>query len=125
MPAGLLRSIFGIAILRRWVFPGRCRSIAARRREAEAAMGSGNPVARHYGSGGIAERVIAALRAAKGPDAPLTPENLAPFDHFHGRGIAASEELAAQLQPQTGEHLLDIGSGIGGPARWFAAKFGA
>jgi sarcosine/dimethylglycine N-methyltransferase len=87
-------------------------------------MGSGNPVARHYGSGGIAERVIAALRAAKGPDAPLTPENLAPFDHFHGRGIAASEELAAQLQPQTGEHLLDIGSGIGGPARWFATKFG-
>jgi sarcosine/dimethylglycine N-methyltransferase len=87
-------------------------------------MGSGNPVARHYGSGGIAERVIAALRAAKGPDAPLTPENLALFDHFHGRGVAATEELAAQLQPQTGEHLLDIGSGIGGPARWFARKFG-
>jgi SAM-dependent methyltransferase len=83
-----------------------------------------NPVARHYGSGGIAERVIAALRAAKGPDVPLTPENLAPYDHFHGRGVAATEELAAQLQPQPGEHLLDIGSGFGGPARWFAAKFG-
>ena len=50
-------------------------------------MDSANPVARHYGSGGIAERVIAALRDAKGPDAPLTPENLAPFDHFHGRGV--------------------------------------
>ena len=86
-------------------------------------MNAANPVARHYGSGGIAERVIAALRAAKGADAPLTPENLAPFDHFHGRGVAATEELAAQLQPQPGERLLDIGSGIGGPARWFAAKF--
>ena len=88
------------------------------------AMAGPNPVARHYGSGGIAERVIAALREAKGPEAPLTPENLAQFDHFHGRGVAATEELAAQLQPQSGERLLDIGSGIGGPARWFAAKFG-
>ena len=87
-------------------------------------MSAANPVARHYGSGGIAERVVAALRAAKGADAPLSPENLAPFDHFHGRGVVATEELAAQLQLQPGEKLLDIGSGIGGPARWFAAKFG-
>jgi len=72
-------------------------------------MAGPNPVARHYGSGGIAERVIAALREAKGPEAPLTPENLAQFDHFHGRGVAATEELAAQLQPQSGERLLDIG----------------
>jgi len=86
-------------------------------------MASSNPVARHYGSGGIADRVLAAVREAKGADAPLTPENLAPFDHFHGRGIVATEELAAHLKPRLAEHILDIGSGIGGPARWFAAKF--
>ena len=80
-------------------------------------------VERHYGSAGIAERVLAAFRAAKGPDAPLTPEGLAPFDHFHGRGALATQELAAQLALQPGERILDIGSGIGGPARWFAAKF--
>jgi cyclopropane fatty-acyl-phospholipid synthase-like methyltransferase len=28
------------------------------------------------------------------------------------------------LNPQPGEHILEIGSGIGGPARWFAAKCG-
>ena len=85
-------------------------------------MTAANPVARHYGSAGIAERVLAALRAAKGPDAVVTPEALAPFDHFHGRGPVATDELAALLQPQPGERLLDIGSGIGGPARWIAAR---
>jgi sarcosine/dimethylglycine N-methyltransferase len=81
-------------------------------------------VAEHYGSAGIAERVLAALRAAKGPDAPVTPDALAPFDHFHGRGVVATQEIAAQLALQPGERVLDIGSGIGGPARWFAATYG-
>jgi sarcosine/dimethylglycine N-methyltransferase len=81
-------------------------------------------VAEHYGSAGIAERVLAALREAKGPDAPVTPDTLAPFDHFHGRGVVATQEIAAQLALQPGERVLDIGSGIGGPARWFAATYG-
>ena len=81
-------------------------------------------VAEHYGSAGIAERVLAALREAKGADAPVTPDNLAPFDHFHGRGVVATREIAEQLALQPGERVLDIGSGIGGPARWFAATYG-
>src|SRR5580704_15595890 len=81
-------------------------------------------VAQHYGSGGIAERILAALRAANGADAPVTVDALSVLDHFHGRGIAATQELVALLKPQPGEHILDIGSGIGGPARWFAAKCG-
>jgi sarcosine/dimethylglycine N-methyltransferase len=81
-------------------------------------------VAEHYGSAGIAERVLAALREAKGPDAPVTPDTLAPFDHFHGRGVVATQEIAAQLALTPGERVIDIGSGIGGPARWFAATYG-
>src|SRR5437660_11368234 len=87
-------------------------------------MTSTSPVARHYGSAGIAERVLHALRADKGADARVTPETLAPFDHFHGRGVIATEELVSLLKPQPGEHILDIGSGIGGPARWIAVRHG-
>ena len=86
-------------------------------------MSTANSVARHYGSAGLAERVLAAFREANGPEARPTPEALAPFDHFHGRGVLATQEIAAQLALRPGEHVLDIGSGIGGPARWFAATF--
>jgi SAM-dependent methyltransferase len=86
-------------------------------------MSDAAAVTRHYGSAGIAERVIEALRAAS-PDAAITPDGLAPFDHFHGRGLAGTQEIAARLALEPGERLVDIGSGIGGPARWFAATFG-
>lgn len=81
-------------------------------------------VEQHYARAGIAERVLAALHAAGGDDAAVTPEALAPLDHIHGRGVLATKELAALLQPQADEDILDIGSGIGGPARWIAANFG-
>ena len=67
-------------------------------------------VTRHYGSAGIAARVLAALREAQGPDAPVTVDALAPLDQFHGRGPLATQELVALLKPQAGERLLDIGS---------------
>jgi sarcosine/dimethylglycine N-methyltransferase len=81
-------------------------------------------VEEHYASEGIIARVLAALRKVNGPDVPITPETLAPIDHFHGKGAVATEELAAMLQPKARDHLLDIGCGIGGPARWIAAKYG-
>src|SRR5215213_6618041 len=87
-------------------------------------MPTPDPVAMHYGRSGIADRILAVLREANGPDAPLTPEVLAPIDHFHGRGVLATEELVALLKPLPGERLLDIGSGVGGPARWIAARCG-
>jgi SAM-dependent methyltransferase len=81
-------------------------------------------VADQYTSPGISERILAALRGVQGMDAPVTPDALAPLDHFHGRGLAATKELVELLTPKTGEQILDIGGGIGGPARWIAWHFG-
>lgn len=78
----------------------------------------------HYSSVGIAGRILDALAAANGADAGVTPDALAPLDQFHGRGIQATRELVELLQPQAGEEIVDIGCGIGGPARWIAWTFG-
>lgn len=87
-------------------------------------MTDGRQVEKHYATEGITTRVLNALRNANGPDVPITPDTLAPIDHFHGKGVIATEELAAVLQPEASDHVLDIGCGIGGPARWIAAKYG-
>jgi 2-polyprenyl-3-methyl-5-hydroxy-6-metoxy-1,4-benzoquinol methylase len=81
-------------------------------------------VSRHYSRGQLLERLRAAL-AAEGvdPDHP-TVEQLASFDHFHGRGLEATQQAANLVAPTPAEHVLDVGSGIGGPARYFARRFG-
>src|SRR5215510_14800566 len=71
----------------------------------------------------MASRIQAAVRAVCGSDVTITPETLAPLDHFNGRGLAGTQALVALLGPQAGESLLDIGSGIGGPARWIATQY--
>jgi len=78
----------------------------------------------HYSSGKLMER-LRALLAAEGidPDHP-TVEQLAPFDHFHGRSLEATQEVANLVAPASADHILDVGSGIGGPARYFARRFG-
>ena len=78
---------------------------------------SGTRVQDHYARTDIVERALAALRAVNGADTPITPERLAPIDHFHGRGVLATEELARRLDPHATDHILDIGCGIGGPGK--------
>src|SRR3712207_8469009 len=74
---------------------------------------AGNKVQDHYASEGIAARILAALGAAGGSEAgPITPDALAPLDHFHGRGLTATKEMVALLEPLSGERILDIGGGI-------------
>ena len=81
-------------------------------------------VARHYGRGGLLERLLAALAEAGKDIEHLTIDDLAPVDEFHSRRRVATVELARLLAPSASDHVIDIGSGIGGPARYLAATHG-
>lgn len=81
-------------------------------------------VASHYSRGGLAERLFAALAEAGKDVEHLTINDLAPVDEFHSRRRRATEELARMLAPTSADHVIDIGSGLGGPARYLAATYG-
>ena len=81
-------------------------------------------VREHYRATGLTERLKAAL-AAHGPDdQPLTPVQLAGLDQFHTRGLVATAELAKLAGITADVSVLDVGSGVGGPARFLAASHG-
>jgi len=88
-------------------------------------MSDDGDVTGHYSHGNLLSRLNAALREdGADPERP-TVDALAPYDQFHGRGLEATEEIAALVSAGPGDHLLDIGSGFGGPARYFARRFGS
>lgn len=78
----------------------------------------------HYRASGLTERLKTALAALGPEEQRLQPEQLAGLDQFHTRGLAATAELAglAGIKPDTS--VLDVGSGLGGPARFLAATYG-
>jgi SAM-dependent methyltransferase len=80
-------------------------------------------VIKHYSRDGLVTRLQAALRDA-GMEGQLAPEQLAPLDQFHSRGITATVELGQRLRPSSDTMVLDIGSGLGGPSRYLAATYG-
>jgi MPBQ/MSBQ methyltransferase len=81
-------------------------------------------VAGHYGRGRLEEAILGAVaREGKDPE-NLTAGDLAAVDEFHVGGLAATQELGKHMELRSGLRLLDVGSGIGGPARYFAAQHG-
>jgi ubiquinone/menaquinone biosynthesis C-methylase UbiE len=72
----------------------------------------------------MADRVKQALANAGLGSGPLQWSDLASFDQFHVRGLEATKELAEALQLKSGQFLLDVGSGLGGAARYLAAVYG-
>lgn len=81
-------------------------------------------VEKHYGRGEILNSILHALREAGKDVAHLTPPDLAPVDEFHIRGREATIELAKRVSLQPGLHVLDVGCGLGGSARYLASEHG-
>ena len=74
--------------------------------------------------GNIGDRIVEALERAGISPRDWTPEILGPADQIHGGGFAQTRLHAELTYITPGMHLLDIGCGIGGPARYFAQAFG-
>lgn len=82
-------------------------------------------VSRFYsGPGGLVGAIGSALDAAGLDRATLRPADLAPVDEFHIRGRAASLEILEALDLTADSQVLDLGSGLGGPARTLAEATG-
>ncbi|MGI9404826.1 MAG: SAM-dependent methyltransferase [Hyphomicrobiaceae bacterium] len=59
-----------------------------------------------------------------GKDDPLNVDVLSPFDQYHYFGTRAVDEAIAAAGIGENSHVLDVGSGLGGPARWLAHRTG-
>ena len=59
-----------------------------------------------------------------GPDDPLTPGQLFPFDQFHYHGTDAVRAAAGLIGLGRSSRVLEVGSGLGGPARYLAHTTG-
>ncbi|ETX03808.1 MAG: hypothetical protein ETSY2_32475 [Candidatus Entotheonella gemina] len=82
-------------------------------------------VVRFYDTHPINEdEILAKLMAAGVNLESLTEDDLKEFDQDHYGGIEVVEVLAARAGIQPHHHVLDVCSGMGGPARWLAHSIG-
>ena len=80
-------------------------------------------VSAHYGRWSLRDTIEKALRDEGIDPEHATVEQLAGLDHFHAFGIAGTLELGKRLGIASGENALDVGGGIGGPARLLASRY--
>lgn len=81
-------------------------------------------VADHYEVGNLGEKILDALHRTGLDLEALSPVDLAPVDEFHIGGRAATAHVVGMMNLPVGAHVLDVGSGLGGLARYLATEAG-
>lgn len=88
-------------------------------------MSTEEKVASHYTHGSLEETILAGLTAGGKDIDHLSIDDLAGIDEFHLGRREATREFARDLDLIDGMRLIDIGSGLGGPARYMASTYGS
>jgi len=70
------------------------------------------------------ERVECELKANGQANGPLEPSDLVSMDQLHYGGTQAVDEAMRVLAINADDHILDVGAGLGGPARYMANEMG-
>ena len=78
----------------------------------------------HYAREHLTDAILAGLRAAGKDPEVLTVDDLKPVDQIHTLGASATRELLQMAGITARMHVLDVGGGIGGPARQLAVETG-
>ncbi len=84
-------------------------------------------VEKHWHSdeaGALLERIDEALRRSGRDPQDLAVDDLLTVDEFHIRGREATDELAKLARLDEGMKIIDVGSGLGGPSRFIASRYG-
>ena len=78
----------------------------------------------HWTRPGVLARIDAALTELGHDPQKLTTEILATVEHLHFGGLATTREQAKRVALTKDSRVLDVGCGIGGPARYLAHTYG-
>lgn len=81
-------------------------------------------ISSHYARPGLADAILRGLRDAGKDPEQFGYDDLSAVDHFHTLGKQATVELATLARVAPGTRVLDVGGGLGGPARMLAAEYG-
>jgi len=80
-------------------------------------------VSDHYLHGDLLNAIETSLPALGKTTQNVTIEDLAPVDEFHIGGRLATDSLINQLNFSEQDHVLDVGCGLGGAARYVVDKY--